>query len=59
MPSALATIGIPENLHGVISRLDAALVPYEAREQLLARSFELRSGREKAGRFWKIDIDAL
>lgn len=59
MPSALATIGIPENLQAVISRLDAALVPHDAREHLLARSFELRSGREKAGRFWKIDIDAL
>ena len=59
MPSALATIGIPANLEGTISSLDAALVPHDVRRELLARSFELRSGREKPGRFWKIDIDAL
>lgn len=59
MPSAVATIGIPSNLEQVIPQLDAALVPHEARKQLLARSFELRSGRERPGRFWKIDIDAL
>ncbi len=59
MPSAVATIGIPANLEQAATQLDAALVPQDARKELLARSFELRSGREKAGRFWKIDIDAL
>jgi Fe-S cluster assembly protein SufD len=59
LPSALATIGIPANLEGTIPSLDAALVPHDVRSRLLARSFELRSGREKPGRFWKIDIDAL
>jgi Fe-S cluster assembly protein SufD len=59
LPSAVATIGIPANLEQAISHLDAALVPHDARKELLARSFELRSGRERPGRFWKIDIDAL
>ncbi|HKU66423.1 MAG TPA: Fe-S cluster assembly protein SufD [Candidatus Baltobacteraceae bacterium] len=59
MPSALATLGIPANLEETIPTLDAALVPHDVRAQLLARSFELRSGREKPGRFWKIDVDAL
>lgn len=29
------------------------------RKELLARSSELRSGREKPNRFWKIDLDAI
>lgn len=59
MSSAIATVGIPANLERAIAHLDAQLVAHERRSELLARSFELRSGREKPGRFWKIDIDAL
>ena len=59
MPSALAAIGIPANLESAIPRLDAALLAQEERRRLLVRSVELRSGRERAGRFWKIDLEAL
>jgi len=59
LPSALATIGIPANLEQAIPQLDADLLSHDARKNLLARSFELRSGRERPGRFWKIDIEAL
>lgn len=59
MPSALAAIGIPANFERAIELSDAQIVPHEHRRELLSRSFELRSGREKSGRFWKIDIDAL
>lgn len=59
MPSAVATLGIPANLEQAAAQLDADLVSHDTRKSLLARSFELRSGRERPGRFWKIDIEAL
>lgn len=59
MPSAVVTIGIPGNLETAIGQADTQLVPPERRRELLARSFELRSGRERPGRFWKIDVDTL
>ena len=59
MPSALATIGIPAHFEDAITLLESDPAEQQCRRDLLARSFELRSGREKPGRFWKIDIDAL
>lgn len=59
MPSAVVTINIPANLETAVEQADSQLVPQNRRRELLARSFELRSGREKPGRFWKIDIDAF
>lgn len=59
MPSAVAVINIPANLESGIAALDASVLAPERRRELLERAFELRSGREKAGRYWKIDLDAL
>lgn len=59
MPSALSVINIPSNLEGAISGLDERIAGAQKRRQLLERSFEMRSGREKPGRYWRIDIDAL
>lgn len=59
MPSAIAAASVPANLESVIAQLDGSVLGSERRASLLARSFELRSGREKPGRFWKIDLDAL
>jgi len=59
LPSALAEPIVPANLEGALDRLDGAREDRDRRKALLARSFELRSGRERPGRFWKIDLDAL
>lgn len=59
MPSAIAAAAVPAHLESAIPQLDANVLSAAEREKLLARSFELRSGREKPGRFWKIDLDAL
>jgi len=59
LPSAVATIGIPANLEKSIAVVESDPAEQECRRDLLARAFEMRSGRERPGRFWKIDIDAL
>lgn len=59
MPSAVITIGIPSNFETALEQADAQILSPQRRRELLSRSFELRSGRERPGRFWKIDIDAL
>lgn len=59
MPSALATIGIPSNLQEAVALVESDPAQQQRRQDLLARSFELRSGRERPGRFWKIDLEAL
>lgn len=59
MPSAIAAAVPPAQLENTIDRLSSAILDTENRKALLARSFELRSGREKPNRFWKIDLDAL
>jgi Fe-S cluster assembly protein SufD len=46
-------------LESAIEALDSSILDTEKRKALLARSFELRSGREKPNRFWKVDLDAL
>lgn len=58
MPSSIAAI-TPANLENAIEALDADVIDTERRKALLSRSLELSSGREKPGRFWKIDLDAL
>lgn len=59
MPSAVATIGTPAHFEEAIAQLENDPAKQQRRRDLLAHSFELRSGREKPGRFWKIDIDVL
>ncbi len=59
MLSAMAAASAPANLEQAIDGLDQAVLDSDRRRTLLSRSFELRSGREKPGRFWKIDLDAL
>ncbi len=59
MPSAIAAAVPPAQLESAIDRLSSTIVDSESRKTLLARSFELRSGREKPNRFWKVDLDAL
>ena len=58
MPSAIALGAVPGHLQQSLSELDRA-IPIGGRDALLARAFELRSGREKPNRFWKIDLDAI
>ncbi len=52
MPSTLERLAVPQNL-------DTSILDRARRQELLNRAFELRSGRERAGQFWKIDLDAL
>lgn len=59
MPSALAVHAVPQNLDDGIAALDERIVAAGARRALLRGSFEMPSGREKPGRFWKIDLEAL
>lgn len=58
MPSAVAAIGIPRNLQEALPSLENG-ADRQRRQELLARSFELPSGRERPGRFWKIDLETL
>jgi Fe-S cluster assembly protein SufD len=59
LPSAIAAAAVPHHFESAIAKLDTSVVDADKRKALLARAFELRSGREKPGRFWKIDLDAL
>ena len=59
MPSAVAGASVPANLESAVDALDATVLGVQERRELLARSFELPSGREKPGRFWKIDLENL
>ena len=52
MPSTLERLAVPENLN-------ESILNHARRQELLDRAFELRSGRERPGQFWKIDLDAL
>jgi Fe-S cluster assembly protein SufD len=58
LPSAIAAAVPPAGLERAIERLSDTIIDGEGRKALLARSFEMRSGREKPNRFWKIDLDA-
>lgn len=59
MPSAIAAAVPPAQLESATGTLNPGIIDTERRKALLARSFELRSGREKPNRFWKIDLDAI
>lgn len=59
MPSAVAGVNVPANFESALSALDANVLGAQERRSLLERSFELHSGREKPGRFWKIDLENL
>jgi Fe-S cluster assembly protein SufD len=52
LPSTLERLAVPKNL-------DESILNHARRQELLDRAFELRSGRERPGQFWKIDLDAL
>ncbi len=59
LPSALTLPLIPRQLDRALQQLDLDVLPADRRAALLARAFELRSGRQKPGGFWKIDLDAI
>ncbi len=59
MPSAVAGLNVPANFESALAALDANVLGAQERRDLLARSFELHSGRERPGRFWKIDLENL
>ncbi len=59
MSSATIAPQIPRQLEDAVAKLDASVLSPGRRRALLARAFELRSGREKPNRYWKIDLDAL
>lgn len=59
MPSTLLAPSVPQNLESAIENLDPAILDPARRRELLGHAFELRSGRERPGPFWKIDLDSL
>lgn len=59
MPSTVLAPDIPRNFESAIFKLDRSILDPARRHELLMRAFELRSGRERPGTFWKIDLDAL
>jgi len=46
-------------LFALLADFDRTVLGYDERTRSLERFFALPSGREKPGRFWKIDFDAL
>lgn len=54
-----ATTRCARSSDNLLSAPEASLFPSRRREELLVRAGTLRSGRERPGRFWKIDLDAL
>jgi Fe-S cluster assembly protein SufD len=60
LPSA-ATIAAPERnaLHERLDALDATVVDRDTRACALDRFFTLPSGREKPGRFWRVDFESI
>ena len=62
LPSSLAApvLGIvPENAEALVQRFEASPLLRAARSEALAAYFALASGRAPAGRYWKVDLDAL
>lgn len=61
MPSvdADAAVASPNELYDVLGSFDDALLSHEERGRALDRFFTLRSGREKPGRFWRVDLDSI
>lgn len=59
MSSPVEAVGSPSDLYGVVGSLDDALVSRDERMRALDSFFALRSGREKPGRFWRVDLDSV
>src|SRR5947209_756502 len=57
--SATATITFGRRSKRLPSTLAASPFTEERRSEVLERARSLRSGREKPGRYWKIDLDTL
>jgi Fe-S cluster assembly protein SufD len=60
LPSPVGSaVASPNELYEVLSSFDGALLSHEERARALDRFFELRSGREKPGRFWRVDLESI
>jgi Fe-S cluster assembly protein SufD len=59
LPNAAAETTPAEDLHERLASFGDAPLTLEARKQLLDRSLSLPSGREKPGRFWRIDFESM
>jgi Fe-S cluster assembly protein SufD len=57
----VVTTAPPANaaLYGRIDALDGVIVEHDTRRRALERFFALPSGREKPGRFWRIDFEKI
>jgi len=52
LPSTLERLAVPQHA-------DESILNRGRRQELLTKAFESRSGRERPGQFWKIDLDGL
>jgi Fe-S cluster assembly protein SufD len=59
LPSSGAEVAAPNELYELLGSFDDALLSREERAQALDRFFALPSGREKRGRFWRVDLDSI
>jgi Fe-S cluster assembly protein SufD len=60
LPSPVdSAVAAPNELYSVLGSFDGALLSREERAHALDRFFALRSGREKPGRFWRVDLDSI
>ena len=48
-----------ERLHARLTPFDPALLSLDLRTEALERFYSTRSGRERAGRYWRIDVEAI
>jgi Fe-S cluster assembly protein SufD len=48
-----------ERLRALLTPFDPTLLPPELRSAALERFFSTRSGRERTGRYWRVDIEAI
>lgn len=53
------TIAPPLDLHARLSGFDPDVLAPEVRSKALDRFFALRSGRERPGRYWRVDLETL
>ncbi len=60
LPEVMETAAPPRNaLYERLGALDATLVDRDTRAKALDRFFALPSGREKPGRFWRVDFESI
>jgi Fe-S cluster assembly protein SufD len=60
LPSSVdAAVAAPNELYELLGSFDGTLLSREERAHALDRFFALPSGREKRGRFWRVDLDSL